>query len=128
MTAVGPWLCMAGASVAVWLATSALGGPGANPEAFAGMLAPLASAGATWVAASRTFLTAPERLTVVMVAGFGLKMVFFAGYLTVMLRGLELRPVPLVLSLVAHLVVLYAIEAFFLRRLFAAGPVHASRR
>ena len=116
---IGPALWMAGVSLAGWLAVS-LAAP-VNPEAFYGMLGPLVSAVATWVVVSRTYSAAPERLTGVMMVGFGVKLLFFGIYLVVMLRGLELRPTPFVVSFAAFFITLHVIEALFLKRLFVGS-------
>lgn len=116
---------MAGVSLAGWLTASAVGP--VNPEAFFGMIGPLVSALATWVVAFRTYASAPERLTGVMVLGFGVKVVFFGAYLVAMLRGLELRPTTFVVSFASFFIALHVIEALFLKRLFVAGP-HAAPR
>ena len=112
-----PLWWMAGASAASWLVITAAAGRRLHPEVLYGMLAPLASACATWVAIQRAHAAAPERVTTVMIAGFGLKMLFFAGYVALMLRMLALRPVPFVVSFTGYFIALYAMEALFLRRL-----------
>jgi hypothetical protein len=111
-----PILWLSGAGVGSWLALT-LANRALNPELFWGMLAPLVAAVGTWVAAAWTRATAPERLTGVMMAGFGLKAVFFGVYLVVMLRVLVLKPVPFVVSFTAYFIALYAMEALLLRRL-----------
>lgn len=116
---------MAGVSLAGWLAASVVGS--VNPEAFFGMLGPLVSALATWVVVSRTYASAPERLTGVMVIGFAVKLLFFGGYLVAMLRGLGLRPAVFVLSFAGFFIALHVMEAVFLKRLFVAGPPAPSR-
>jgi hypothetical protein len=60
------------------------------------------------------------------VAGFAIKLVFFGAYLTVGLRVLSLRPVPFVVSFTGYFIVLYLIEALYLKRLFWGG-MRASR-
>jgi hypothetical protein len=117
-----PIAWMAGASMVSWLALSALAGSRVHPEALLGMLGPLVSACATWFFVRRTHAAAPERLTVVMVMGLALKVVFFGAYVVVMLGALALRPVPFVLSFTAYFIALYAMEALFLRRLLTTAP------
>jgi len=112
-----PIAWMAGASLVSWLAVSAVGGDRVNPEALYGMLGPLASACMTWVAVQRTWRAAPERLTGVMIGGFAAKLAFFALYVAVMIRVLGLRPMPFVGAFVSYFIALYAMQAFFLRRL-----------
>jgi len=112
-----PVAWMAGASLVSWLAVSAIWGDRINPEALYGMLGPLASACATWLAVRQTWKSAPERLTGVMVIGFGAKLVFFGLYVAAMLRGLSVRPVPFVAAFVSYFIALYAMQALFLKRL-----------
>jgi hypothetical protein len=113
-----PLVWMGGACAASWLALTATSGS-LNPEVLYGMLAPLLSAGAAWVVMARTFIAAPERLTGVMVTGLAAKMVFFGVYVALMLKGLGLRPTPFVVSFAGYFIALHAMEAFFLRQLFA---------
>ena len=113
---------MAGASVVSWLGVTLATGDRAHPETLFGMLGPLASASATWVAVERTYGSAPERLTSVLVTGLGLKMLFFGVYVAVMLRVVMVRPVPFVAALTSYFIALYVMEALFLRRLFVEMP------
>ena len=114
-----PLAWMVGASAAAWAAIMAVGGDRVHPEALFGMLGPLLSACATWLAVHRAQRAAAPNLMGVMIAGFALKMVFFGVYVAVMLRGLSLRPVPFVVSFTGYFIALYAMEALFLRRAFA---------
>jgi hypothetical protein len=70
----------------------------------------------------RTHATAPERLTNVMIAAFGVKMVFFGAYVAVMLKGLSLAPLPFVLSFASYYVTLHMIEAGMLKRMTDRQP------
>jgi hypothetical protein len=109
---------MAGMVASAWLVLAAVA-PELNPEALLGMLAPLVSALVTWVVVARTAAVAPEKTTGVMVIGLAVKMVFFGVYVAGMLKGAELRPVPFMMSFAGSFIALHAIEAMFLRRLFA---------
>ena len=111
-------LWMAGMCAGAWLVVVAVA-PQLNPEALLGMVGPLASALATWIVVARTAAAAPARTTGVMVTGLAVKMVFFGVYVAGMLKGAGLRPVPFVLSFAASFIALHAMEAGFLRRLFA---------
>lgn len=117
-------LWFAAASLLACLAATLLGSPGL--EVLFGMVGPLAVTAASWVLAERTYRQNPERLTSVMVAAFGAKMVFFGAYVAVMLKLLSLRPVPFMLSFTAYFIALHLAEAFSLKRLFAEGS-RASR-
>jgi hypothetical protein len=115
---MAPLLWMSGLCAGAWLIVVAAA-PHLNPEALLGMLGPLVSALATWVVVARAAAGAPEKVTGVMVTGLAVKMVFFGVYVAGMLKGAGLRPVPFVVSFAGSFIALHAIEAMFLRRLFA---------
>jgi hypothetical protein len=115
---------MTAASLGSWLAASALSamsGAELAVDMLAGMLGPLAVAATSWVAAERTYRRSPERLTGMMVAACGVKMVFFGAYVAIALKVLSLRPIPFVISFTGYFIGLHVIEALCLRRLFAGG-------
>jgi hypothetical protein len=114
---IGPLFWMAGTCAAAMLVVVAVA-PELNPEVLLGTLGPLLSAMATWIVVSLA-VAVPERVTGVMVTGLAVKMVFFGVYVAGMLKGAGLRPVPFVLSFAASFIALHAMEAAFLRRLFA---------
>jgi hypothetical protein len=114
MTAVA-W--MAGASLISWLVTTLSTDGRSDPEVLLGMVGPLAAAVGSWIAYERAHRSAPGRLTNVMITALAVKMVFFGGYVGVMLRGLDLRPVPFIVSFAAYFIALHTMEATFLRRL-----------
>jgi hypothetical protein len=110
---------MVGAGGLSWLVAAAVPGVDSDVEILLGMIAPLTGAVATWVLVVRTYPTNPERLTPLMVAAFGAKVVFFGTYVTVMLGVLSLRPLPFVISFTAYFIALLVFEALCLQRLFA---------
>jgi hypothetical protein len=111
---------MVGVSAVSWLVLR-VAWPAAGPEAVLGMAGPLASAVASWVAYERVHRSAPARLTSVMVAALAVKMVFFGGYMVVVLRVLGMRQVPFIVSFAGYFIALHAMEALFLRRLLMDG-------
>lgn len=112
---------MAAGSLGAWaMATVATRGT-AGPELLLGMLAPLVVASVSWLLVERVYARDAAALTGVMVAAFGFKLVFFGGYVAVMLRVVGLRPVPFTVSFSSYFIALHMVEALFLRRLFA-GP------
>lgn len=117
-----PIVWMAGASLVTWLAVSAIGGDRVNPEALYGMAGPLVAACITWGAVHQTWRSNPVGLTGVMIVGFAAKLAFFALYVAIMIRVLALRPVPFVLAFVSYFIALYAMQAFYLKRLTQGGP------
>ena len=114
MTAVA-W--MIGAGLISWLVSTVITDGSGDPEVLLGMAGPLVSAIGSWIAYVRAYRSAPGRLTNVMITALAVKMVFFGGYVGVMLRGLNLRPVPFIVSFAAYFIALHTIEATFLRRL-----------
>lgn len=112
-----PVAWMAGVSLMSWLLMRVTSDGRGDPEILFGMAGPLTSAIGSWVAYERAHRSAPGRLTNVMIAALAVKMIFFGGYVVAMLRGLDLRPVPFVVSFAAYFIALHAMEAFFLRRL-----------
>jgi hypothetical protein len=114
---MGPLWWMAGVTGGAWLVITAIVGNRWHPELLLGLAGPLASALATWLAVARVHRLAPERLTGVMAVAFLAKMVFFAAYVIGSVRVLGARPVPFISSFTAFFIALYAMEAWFLRRL-----------
>lgn len=113
---------MAGPSVAAWLGTLALVGRAGSMPVFWGMLGPLVMACVSWVLSERTYNRDPRALTGLMLTAFAFKMVFFGGYVAVMLRVLHLPAVPFAVSFSSYFIALHFVEALFLKRLFAGGP------
>ena len=115
---MAPLYWMGGTCVGSWLLLLTVDRD-SHPEALLGMLGPLLSAAATWVVLVRTVASAPDKVTGVMVTGFVVKMAFFGVFVAGMLKGVGLRPTPFVVSFAGYFIALHAMEAFFLRRLFA---------
>ena len=112
---------MVGAGLLSWLVVTMLAGSLVIPEALFGLLGPLVSAGATAVLTERAHRASSGRVMGVMLIALGVKVVFFGVYVVVMLRVLALRPLPFVVSFTCYFVVLYGMEALFLRRLLKEG-------
>jgi len=114
---------MSAASVLSWIVVAAAFDGSTAIAAFLGMLGPLAIATTSWLAAEHAYRREPASLTGVMITAFGVKMLFFAAYVTFALKGmsgLTVQPVPFVVSFTAYFIVLHLVEAFSLRRLFAS--------
>ena len=125
-----PLVWMTGLCAGAWLVLVAVA-PDLKREGLLGMLGPLVSALATWVVVARTAATAPVKVTGVLVVGLAVKMVFFGAYVAGMIKGAGVRPVPFVVSFAGSFIALHAMEAVFLRRLFAdmarsAPPAHSA--
>ena len=111
---------MVGLGLLSWLVVAALPGVEHDREVLLGMAAPLAAAVGTWVLVARIYPSRPERLTPLMVAAFGAKLVFFGVYVTIMLKVFSLRPLPFVISFTSYFIGLHLFEALCLQRFFAA--------
>lgn len=112
---------MIAASLTSSAVVAALVDPRARLAIVAGMAGPLAAAGVSWVMAERVWRRSPEDLTRLMISAFGGKMAFFGAYVTVMLAGLSLEPVPFVVSFTGYFITLHLIEALSLKRLVGFG-------
>ena len=120
MTPVGGWSAASVGVVAAGRARS-LDRADAASKCCSGCSGRCVVAVGTWVLTERTYRRHPERLTALMIAAFGVKMLFFGAYVAVMLRVAGAAAVPFVASFTAYFIALYLIEALYLRRLFAGG-------
>jgi hypothetical protein len=111
---------MVGVSLLSWLATSAWVDTQTSRAVLYGMVGPLAVAVVGSMSVDRIYRRNPGRLTGFLAAALGVKMVFFGIYVTIMLRGLSLPPVPFMASFTAYFITLHLIEALSLRRLFSS--------
>ena len=123
---MGPVWWMAGTSVGSFLPVALWFDRKTAAAVLLGMLGPLVMALVTWIVTEQTFRANPDRVTGVMAAAFGAKMLFVGLYLLLMLRVAGVEAPPFVASFVSYFVLLYVIEALYLRRLFAGG--HNSSR
>lgn len=106
------------AACGVALATGVLWAAlGHGTEVLLGVIAPVITTAASWVQITRVWATAPETSLSVMIRGFIVKSVFFIAWVTIMVKGLEVRPVPFVASLTTSFLVLHFLEAWCLKRL-----------
>ena len=116
---MNPVVSMSAASLISALIAVAIVGRPSAVGVLLGMLAPLVAASVSWVFTERTYKRDPQQLTGLMLNAFGAKMLFFGAYVGVMLKIVEVRPVPFVLSFTAYFIALYLTEALLMRRLFA---------
>jgi hypothetical protein len=107
------------AGMTSWLAVAVIVDRRTSIEILFGMLGPLAAASATWYLASWVYREHPASLLGLLAAAFVLKLGFFGGYVTLMLRIVGFRTVPFVASFTGYFVGLYLMEALYLRRLFS---------
>jgi len=117
------WWMLAGSVLSSVVVTILLGIK-TGCEVFLGMIGPLASAIASWIAMQRQQTRKPEALTGLMIKAFAAKMIFFALYISVFIRSGLVRPIPFVISFACYFLALHLVEAIGLRRLqSAAFPV-----
>jgi hypothetical protein len=112
-----PLLWMTAVSAISWLLVMAISEGRGHPEILAGMLGPLIVAGGSWIVYERTHRVAPARLTSVMIAAMAAKVLACGVYVAVVIGLADMRPVPFAVSFAGYFIVLYAMEALFLRRL-----------
>ena len=120
-----PLVWMLAVGLGAWALATLLSPVAINPAALAGVGGPLLSAALTWVVVARTHAAAPERVTRVMIVGFAVKAVFFAGYVVALLSGAGLDARVFVVSFVTSFLVFHVMEAFSLKKLFAGGGLAA---
>jgi dipeptide/tripeptide permease len=116
---MNPIALMTAASVATWLVTALIVDRRTSIEVFFGMLGPLAAASGTWLLVTWAYRERPGELTGLLAAAFVLKMIFFGGYVAIMLRVARFRPIPFVVSFTGYFIGTYLIEALYLKRLFS---------
>ena len=87
----------------------------------AGAIAPIAAAALSWLSIARAHERDPATVTRVMIAGFAAKMVFFGGYVVVVLRVFGVEPMPFIASFTTCFIGSYLVEALYLKRLFGSG-------
>lgn len=114
-----PVVWMVGVGLALWAAIEAAGGEAVRPEAGYALAAPLVCGVGSWLATARVHASNPSKVTGALLVGFGAKVLVFGAYVALAVRGLGLRPVPFALSFAGFFIAMYAMEAIFLRRLFA---------
>lgn len=102
---------MAVASGILWAAI------GRGFEVLLGVVAPVVTTAVSWVSVTRVWATAPASSLAVMIRGFAVKAVFFIAWVTIVLKGFEVRPEPFVASLTVSFLVLHLMEAWHLKRL-----------
>jgi hypothetical protein len=116
-----PVVIMVVASVVTWAVAAAVLNPQTRIEVLFGMLGPLAAVSATWLIVEWGYRQRPGELTSLMMVAFLLKMIFFGGYVAIMLRVAGFHTVPFVASFTSYFIALYVMEALYMRRLFSRG-------
>lgn len=109
---------MAAVCVGIWLAVWMTSPDHARPVFF-GILGPFAAVAGTWLIVERVARDNPAGLTAVMMAGFVVKMAFFALYVVAVTRLANVDWTVFTVSFATAFISLYAVEALLLRRLTA---------
>lgn len=111
---------LAGSAICTFVVVAFLG-EGAKPEVrlavWLGMLGPLVAAICSMVALNRAHRKNPATVTNVLIAAFAAKVVFFGGYVILIIKAGWVLPTPFVVSFVSYFFALHIIEAIRLRRL-----------
>ncbi len=119
------WWMLAGSVVSSFVMTALLGAE-TKLEVWLGMLGPLTAALASWIVIGRQRIRRPEGLTAVLIKAFIAKVIFFGGYITVLVRARLVRPIPFVVSFIIYFLALHVVEAIGLYRFQATGPLAPS--
>lgn len=114
------WWMLSG-SILTALILTVLIRPENRLELWIGMLGPLSSSVASWVAMHRKYIRRPDGLTALMIKAFAAKMIFFAVFITVLVSFGWVKPIPFVISFVGYFLALHMMEAIGLHRLQASG-------
>lgn len=110
------WWMLSGSALSA-LALSACVQGALRLDLWLGMLGPLTAALTSWIAMKRMYDRRPATLTSVMIKAFAAKMMFFAAYVTVLVKTGTVQPVPFAISFVSYFILLHALEAIGLQRL-----------
>jgi hypothetical protein len=109
-------------ALAAGVAAPAFGLEGADVRAvWLGIAGPVVMAGSSWTMTTRTWARDKAALLPLMLRAFAVKVAFVVTYVVVMVRVVDARPTPFLLSLVGTYLVTHLAEAYCLRRLMAAG-------
>jgi len=120
---LGAWM-VAGSVLSAFVVVTLLGTdvpPDVRLGVWLGMAAPLVAALISTIAIESVFRKNPASLTGLMAAAFAAKMIFFGGYIALIVTMGWVRPIPFAISFTAYFLGLHVTEAFHLRRLFAAA-------
>ncbi len=110
---------MAAASVLSSIARAAWLGSQSGLDILLGMTGPLVAVLWSRLAIERMYKRHPEAVTSLMVKAFGAKMIFFAGYISLIIGAGWVHPIPFVISFTLYFLVLHVTAALSLRRLMA---------
>ena len=96
-------------------------GEGAVRAVWLGIAGPVVMAGTSWTLTARTWAADKAALLPMMLRAFAVKAMCVVAYVVVMVKVVEARPMPFVLSFTVTYLATHLAEAYCLRRLMAAG-------
>ena len=112
--------CMLAGSILAAIALAFVAGMQIRLEIWLGMAGPLIAAVFSWIAMVRQHARNDRGMTRLLIQAFAVKLVFFAVYISVILRSRCVRPMPFVLCFAGFYLALHIVEAFGLRRMQTA--------
>jgi hypothetical protein len=118
--ATHPIVTFALTSAACWVIVSTTSDESARPAVFLGAAGPFVIAAGAWWLIDRAHRRAPEQVSALMMKLFAVKMIVFAAYVVAVVTWLPAGAVPFVIAFAATFILLQALMAFHLRRLFAS--------
>ena len=86
-----------------------------------GIAGPVLMSGASWTLTTRTWARDKPALLPLMIRAFAVKAMFVVAYVVMMLKVVDVLPMPFILSFIATYLATHLAEAYCLRRLMAAG-------
>jgi hypothetical protein len=87
-------------------------------EIFLGMIAPLLIGVFSIMTTTAKFKKEPENLTKAMTKNFFIKIIVYGLYVTVILGFYTFNEIPFIVSFVGFFIILYGLEAYYLKKLF----------
>ncbi len=111
---------MAAGCLGSWIIATAF--LGVRIEVLLGMIGPLVAAVGTCLAVQRAARRDPARVTRVLMAAFGLKLLFFGAYVVGVSRMPGIDLATFAVAFFAYFAVLYVVQAFLVRGLTAPRP------
>jgi hypothetical protein len=96
-------------------------GEGAVRAVWLGIAGPVVMAGASWTLTTRTWARDKAALLPLMLRAFAVKVMCVVAYVVVMVKVVDARPMPFLLTFIGTYLATHLAEAYCLRRLLAAG-------
>lgn len=113
---------MACAGAACWVAVSLAAGADGRLAVLLGLLGPLAVAIGSWMVLERTHRRAPAQVPAALIKLFAAKIALIGAFVAAVAILLPAGRTAFAVSFTCHYVLLHAMEAWYLRRLFSDRP------